>query len=113
MPFMRAPNCATGPHCRGTSIVAAPRVESSIGPQRLECADNRSARTLEFHQECIMLKWKVAALVGLGLGIAGVGWGFAQQRNEPGFYELRVYTAQPGRRDALAARFAGRTAAIY
>ena len=30
-----------------------------------------------------------------------------------GFLELRVYTAQPGKRDALAARFANRTAAIY
>jgi hypothetical protein len=30
-----------------------------------------------------------------------------------GFFELRVYAAQPGKRDALAARFADRTAAIY
>ena len=30
-----------------------------------------------------------------------------------GFFELRVYTTQPGKRDALAARFANRTAAIY
>src|SRR5207249_6480651 len=41
------------------------------------------------------------------------GWGYAQQKNAAGFYELRVYTAQPGKRDALAARFASRTAAIY
>ncbi len=45
--------------------------------------------------------------------MAGVGWGYAQQQRAPGFYELRIYTAQPGKRDALAARFASRTAAIY
>ena len=61
-----------------------------------------------------MLKWKIAALVGLACGVGGVGWGYAQkQQTAPGFYELRVYTALPGRRDALAARFARRTAAIY
>jgi len=60
-----------------------------------------------------MLKWKVLALLGLAVGVAGVGWGFAQQVRVPGFYELRIYTAQPGKRDALAARFASRTAAIY
>ena len=60
-----------------------------------------------------MLKWKITALLGLVFGIAGLGWGYAQQRNAIGFYELRVYTAQPGKRDALAKRFADRTAAIY
>jgi hypothetical protein len=60
-----------------------------------------------------MLKWKVLTLVGFACGVAGVGWGFAQQARVPGFYELRIYTAQPGKRDALAARFASRTAAIY
>ena len=61
-----------------------------------------------------MLKWKIAALVGFVCGLGGVGWGFAQERQTaPGFYELRVYTALPGKRDALAARFASRTAAIY
>ena len=60
-----------------------------------------------------MLKWKLAAVLGVAVGIAGAGWGFAQQRNAVGFYELRVYTAKPGKRDALAARFASRTAAIY
>jgi len=59
------------------------------------------------------LKWKIVALLGVACGIAGVGWGFAQQARLPGFYELRIYTAQPGKRDALAARFANRTAAIY
>ena len=60
-----------------------------------------------------MLKWKITALLGVVFGIAGLGWGYAQQRNAIGFYELRVYTAQPGKRDALAKRFADRTAAIY
>jgi hypothetical protein len=60
-----------------------------------------------------MLKWKFAAVFGLSIGVAGVGWGHAQQQRAPGFYELRVYKAQPGKRDALAARFASRTAATY
>jgi NIPSNAP len=64
-------------------------------------------------KELFMLKWKLTALFGIAFGLAGMGWGFAQQKNTIGFYELRVYTAQPGKRDALAARFADRTAAIY
>jgi hypothetical protein len=60
-----------------------------------------------------MVKWKILAFFGLVFGAAGLLWGYAQQRNAPGFYELRVYTAQPGKRDALAARFAKQTAAIY
>src|SRR5712671_7753476 len=60
-----------------------------------------------------MLKWKIVAAGGILAGIAGAGWGYAQQRNAPGFYELRIYKAQPGKRDALAARFASRTAATY
>ena len=60
-----------------------------------------------------MLKWKIAAVLGLGFGVAGIGWGYAQQRQAPGFYELRVYTALPGKRDALAERFANYTAAIF
>jgi NIPSNAP protein len=61
----------------------------------------------------MLLKWKLTALLGLVFGMAGIGWGYAQQKNASEFYELRVYTAQPGKRDALAARFASRTAAIY
>jgi hypothetical protein len=64
-------------------------------------------------EEFFMLRWKLTALFGIAFGLAGMGWGFAQQKNAIGFYELRVYTAQPGKRDALAARFANRTAAIY
>src|ERR1700758_1691492 len=60
-----------------------------------------------------MWGWKVLALLGVASGAAGVGWGYAQQRSAVGFYELRVYSAQPGKRDALAERFASRTAAIF
>ena len=60
-----------------------------------------------------MMKWKIAAVLGVAFGVAGISWGYAQQRNAPGFFELRVYKAQPGKRDALAERFANRTAAIF
>src|SRR5439155_1983067 len=60
-----------------------------------------------------MMTWKILALLGVAFGVAGIGWGYAQQNNAVGFYELRIYTAQPGKRDGLAARFASRTAAIY
>ena len=60
-----------------------------------------------------MLKWKILAVIGLAFGVAGMIWGYAEQKKAVGFYELRIYTAQPGKRDALAARFASRTAAVY
>lgn len=60
-----------------------------------------------------MLKWKILAALGMAFGVAGIGWGYAQEKKAVGFFELRIYTAQPGKRDALAARFASRTAAIY
>ena len=62
-----------------------------------------------------MLKLRIVAALGIAFGVAGVGWGYAQQQKQKvqGFYELRIYTAQPGKRDALAERFASRTAAIY
>jgi NIPSNAP len=60
-----------------------------------------------------MLKWKFLAVFGFAFGVAGLVWGYAQEKKAVGFVELRVYTAQPGKRDALAARFANRTAAIY
>src|SRR5882672_8277013 len=59
------------------------------------------------------MKRNVTAILGVAFGVAGVSWGYAQQSEAPGFYELRVYTAQPGKRDALAERFANRTAAIF
>src|SRR6202140_2535498 len=60
-----------------------------------------------------MLKWKITAILGLAFGVAGVGWGYAQQSQAPGFFELRVSPALPGKGDALAERFASRTAAIF
>jgi NIPSNAP protein len=65
-----------------------------------------------------MLKWKIAAVLGVAFGTAGVtlgavSWGYAERSQAPGFYELRVYTALPGKRDALAARFADHTAGIF
>jgi len=60
-----------------------------------------------------MMKWKIATALGVAFGVAGVSWGYAQRSQAPGFFELRVYTAQPGKRDALAERFASRTAAIF
>jgi hypothetical protein len=60
-----------------------------------------------------MQRWKITALLGIAFGVAGIGWGYGQQAMTPGFYELRIYTAQPGKRDALAQRFASRTAAIF
>ena len=60
-----------------------------------------------------MFKWKLCAFLGMLFGAAGLLWGYAQQKKVTGFYELRVYQAKPGKRDALAQRFADRTAAIY
>jgi hypothetical protein len=65
-----------------------------------------------------MLKWKIAAGLGVAFGIAGVtlgavSWGYAERATAPGFYELRVYTALPGKRDQLAERFAAHTAGIF
>ena len=60
-----------------------------------------------------MRKWKLLAVLGFACGVVGVAWGYAERQKAVGFYELRIYTAQPGKRDALAARFASRTAAVY
>ena len=32
-----------------------------------------------------MLRWKMLALLGLSFGLAGVGWGLAQQQTTIGF----------------------------
>ena len=60
-----------------------------------------------------MLKWKCLAVLGVAFGLAGIGWGIAQENNAPGFFELRIYTAQPGKRDALAERFRTRVAPMF
>ena len=59
------------------------------------------------------MTWKASTFIAVVFGIAGIAWGYAQTPAPAGFFELRVYTALPGKRDALAARFANRTAAIY
>ena len=59
------------------------------------------------------MKWKILAVLGLTFGVAGMVWGYAREKKPVGFFELRIYTAQPGKRDALAARFANRAAAIF
>ena len=60
-----------------------------------------------------MLKWKVLAIVGLMFGVGGVSWGLAQQRQEARFFELRTYTASPGKMDALVARFRNHTTRLF
>src|SRR5437764_5399641 len=87
------------------------------GPARCFCHPGRglrsSGRGSASEVGGHMLKWKLLAVLGFAFGIAGIEWGRAQQKSLPGFYELRVYTAEPGKRDALAARFANRTAGTY
>ena len=38
-----------------------------------------------------MIKWQIAAILGVVFGIAGIGWGYAQQTQAPGFYEKQGY----------------------
>lgn len=59
------------------------------------------------------MKWKILAVLGVIFGTAGVAWGFAQQRPEPRFFELRTYTATPGKMDALLARFRNHTLRLF
>jgi len=44
-----------------------------------------------------MRLWKTLAIPGLAFRLGGVGWGYAQQRNAVGFFELRTYTTKPGK----------------
>ena len=57
--------------------------------------------------------WRIVAVLGLACGASGIAWGYAQQKPRVGFFELRIYTAKTGKRDALAARFESSTAKIY
>jgi len=63
--------------------------------------------------EGVMLKWKVAAILGVAFGLSGTMWGYAQQRQAPRFYELRTYTASPDRMDKLLARFRNHTTKLF
>ena len=60
-----------------------------------------------------MTKWKVLAAVGFAFGVLGTGWGLAAQQEDSRVFELRMYTAMPGKRDALSARFRDHTAAMF
>ena len=60
-----------------------------------------------------MLKWKVLAVVGVIFGALGTGWGLAAQQADSRVFELRMYTAMPGKRDVLSARFRDHTAAMF
>ncbi len=60
-----------------------------------------------------MRTWKVLAVVGFTFGVLGTGWALAAQRPDPRVFELRIYKAMPGQRDALAARFRDHTMAMF
>jgi hypothetical protein len=94
-----------------TALANTENVSPELDQRRTN--SNKAYFPMPAHEEDRMLKWKIAAVLGVAFGAAGVTWGYAQQGRAPGFYELRVYTALPGKRDALAERFASRTAAIY
>ena len=59
------------------------------------------------------MKWKILAVVGVTCGMLGTGWGIAAQRADSRVFELRMYTAMPGKRDVLSARFRDHTAAMF
>jgi hypothetical protein len=60
-----------------------------------------------------MMKWKVIAALGVVFGIAGIGWGVSAQRSSDQVFELRMYEAMPGKRDALSERFHEHTMAMF
>ncbi len=37
-----------------------------------------------------MLKWKILAVIEFAFGVAGIMWGYAQEKKALGFYELRA-----------------------
>jgi hypothetical protein len=75
--------------------------------------DVRSTETDQFSGRRDFLGGAGAILLS-GLIASTIGAQPASAQTEPiGFFELRIYTAVPGKRDALAQRFITRTAAIY
>ncbi len=56
---------------------------------------------------------KVLALTSCLFGIAGMGWGLTAQSVEAQVFELRMYKAREGRRDALSARFREHTMGMF
>ena len=59
------------------------------------------------------MTWKILTVLGLVFGMSGIAWGFAQQRQNTRFFELRVYTAAPDRMDKLVARFRNHTTRLF
>ena len=59
-----------------------------------------------------MLKWKILAVLGLAFGVAGIVWGYAQEKKAVGFFEAARVQC-PARQAGCTARFANRTAAIF
>lgn len=57
--------------------------------------------------------WKVLALTSCLFGIAGMGWGLTAQSAEAQVFELRMYKAREGKRDALSARFREHTMGMF
>jgi hypothetical protein len=60
-----------------------------------------------------MMKWKILALVGCIFGVAGTGFGIAAQSSQPQVFELRMYKAREGKRDALSQRFREHTMGMF
>ena len=61
-----------------------------------------------------MIKWKIAAIVGIAFGLAGTTFGIAQQQRQTArFFELRTYTASPDRMDKLLGRFRSHTLRLF
>lgn len=60
-----------------------------------------------------MMKWKVVASLGVAFGLAGIGWGVSAQPAADQVFELRIYEAMPGKRDALSDRFHEHTMGMF
>lgn len=60
------------------------------------------------------MKWKLLAALGLVFGAAGITTGLVQEGKAPmRFFEMRTYTASPGKADALNARFRDHTLKLF
>lgn len=60
-----------------------------------------------------MLKWKMAAVLGVACGVAGVSWGVSAQSAADQVFELRIYEARAGQREALSDRFRDHTMGMF
>jgi len=58
--------------------------------------------------------WKVVAGLGVTFGLVGIGWGASAQRAAGDqVFELRIYEARAGKRDALSDRFRDHTMGLF